>query len=83
MYNIEIKYFKKVEHEKIKANFSIVLNDNIEISGLKLIYSPKNDRFYVVFPSFTYKDKYYPYVKFSDSLSLKVLSEVLELYKNS
>lgn len=83
MYNIEIKHFKKVEHEKIKANFSIVLNDNIEISGLKLIYSPKTNRHYVVFPSFSYKEKYYPYIKFSDTLSLKVLALALEELPNS
>lgn len=83
MYNIELKHFKKVEHEKIKANFSIVINDNIELSGVKLIYSPKTEKHYIVFPSFSYNDKYYPYIKFSDPLSLKVLALALEEYKNS
>ena len=78
MYNIELKNFKKVENSKIKANFTVVLNDNIEISGVKLIYSEKTERHYVVFPSFRYKEKYYSYVKFSDSLSLKVLAAAVE-----
>lgn len=80
MYNIELKNFKKTEHKTIKATFTVVLNDNIEISGVKLIYSEKNDRYYVVFPSFKYNEKYYSYIKFSDSLSLKTLSVAVEEY---
>lgn len=80
MYEIKIKNMKKREHKSIKATFSVILNDVVEINNCKLIYSEKNGRYYVFFPSFSYKEKNYSYVRFSSSLHQEVLEKATEEY---
>lgn len=80
MYDLKISNSKKQDHKAIKMQFTLILNDVVEIRNVKLIYSEKTEQYYVVFPSFTYKDKYYAYVKFSDSLHRQALEAALSVY---
>ena len=80
MYEIKIANSRKQTHKTIKMNFTLVLNDVVEIRNVKLVYSEKTNQHYVLFPSFTYKDKYYSYVKFSDSLHRQALEAALKAY---
>lgn len=81
MYDIKILNLKKVEHENIKCNFSIVINDCIEIYGLKLIFLPDKNTYFVSFPNYKYNEKYYNYIKLSNSLNNQILDTVLLSYK--
>lgn len=80
MYDIKIVNLKKVQHESIKCNFGLVINDCIELYGFKLIYYKDKDVYFISFPNYQYNNKYYNYVKLSSSLNNQVLSEVLKSY---
>lgn len=82
MNDIKILNFKNKEHKAIKATFTVCLNDVCMIHNCKLVYSEKTNKYYVFFPSFTYKDKSYSYVKFSDSLHQEVVEKVTQIYNS-
>ena len=77
---VDIKNMKKVEHNKIRANFTIVLDECITIYNCKLIYSEKKNQFYAFCPSFQYGDSYFNLVRFSDPLHSKVLDAAIIAY---
>ena len=80
MHNIEIKNMKKVDNPKIRANFTLVIDDCVEIFNVKLIYSEKTNQFYVFPSSVKSNDKYFPNYRLSTPLQQKVLDAAIMTY---
>ena len=78
---IKIQNLKRTNNKsKIKCTFTVILDNCVEIFNVKLVYSPKTERYYVFFPSYEYKGRNIDYVRFSSPLSTEVLALVLAEY---
>ena len=77
---IDIIDLKLVKHEIVKANFTIVINDCVELFGFRLMYSKNKEVYYIASPSNKYNDKYYDLVRFSEPMRKRILSEVIDCY---
>lgn len=77
---ITITDVKVVKHENVKANFTVVLDDAVELFGFRLMYSNKKDVYYIAPPANKYKDKYYDLVRFSVPVRNKILSDAIDCY---
>lgn len=88
-YVFEIIDFKTVDHEKIKASMTIVINDAIELHNCCLVYAPQSGQYRLGLPSKAYihpstgRTCHCPLVKLSASLSAKALAAAVEMYEQT
>jgi len=87
-YFFEITDFRLIDHEKLVAGMTIVINSVIEIHNCNLIYSPNAKKYRLVMPSKTYdnpetgKTCHYPQVRLSAILLGKALAAAVEMYED-
>ena len=74
-----IKDLKKVDSNKIVASFTLVLDGGFEVKGCKLFYSEEKDDYFVFFPSYKLKDKYYSYFSCSFDIRHDIANRVLSM----
>ena len=86
-YFFEITDFRLIDHEKLVAGMTIVINSVIEIQNCNLVYSPKAQKYRLVMTSKSYehpetgKTCYYPQVRLSAVLLGKALAAAIEMYE--
>lgn len=87
-YFIEIADFRLIDHEKLVASMTIVINSVIEIHNCTLIYSPRAKKYRLAMPCNKYdnpetkRTNRYPQVTLSAILMGKALAAALEMYED-
>ena len=87
-YFFEIADFRLIDHEKLVASMTLVINGVIEIHNCNLIYSPKSKKYRLGMPSKAYDNPetgrtcYYPHARLSPVLLGKALAAAVEMYED-
>lgn len=87
-YFFEVTDFRLINHEKLVAGMTIVINGIIEIHNCNLVYSPKSKSYRLCFPCSRYTDpetgktRYYPQVHLSAVLQGKARAAAIEMYED-
>ena len=87
-YFFEIADFRLIDHEKLVAGMTLVINGVIEIQNCNLIYSPKSQKYRLAMPSRKYdnpetgKTCHYHQVRLSAVLLGKALAAAIEMYED-
>ena len=87
-YFFEIADFRLINHEKLVAGMTVIINGVIEIQNCNLIYSPKSKKYRLVMPSKAYENTekgrtcYYSQVRLSPVLLGKALAAAVEKYED-
>lgn len=79
---MNIKFFKKVNKGKIKANFSLEICTGLCINGFSLIENKKG-KLFVANPCFKYKDKYISHVFVDNNMRDRIMSMAMDEYDNN
>ena len=87
-YYFEIADFRLIDHEKLVASMTLVINGVIEIQNCSLIYSPKSKKYRLAMPSKAYENPetrrtyYYSQARLSPVLLGKALAAAVEMYED-